>query len=90
MPANAILSLEAALEGLAGAPVKLERPSRSEHGDYATNVALRLGPQNGRPPRELAEQLAREATDLDVVERADVAGPGTYAGGGGGGYGQAP
>lgn len=76
MPANAILSLEAALESLAGAPVTLERPSRSEHGDYATNVALRLGPQNGKPPRELAEQLAREATELEAVERAEVAGPG--------------
>jgi arginyl-tRNA synthetase len=76
VPANAILSLEAALERLAGAPVTLERPSRSEHGDYATNVALRVGPQNGRPPRELAEQLAREATELESVERAEVAGPG--------------
>ena len=76
MPANAILSLEAALERLAGAPVTLERPSRSEHGDYATNVALRVGPQNGRPPRELAEQLARGATELESVERAEVAGPG--------------
>ncbi len=76
MPARAILSLETALERLAGAPVTLERPSRSEHGDYATNVALRLGPQNGRPPRELAEQLAQEATELDVVDRAEVAGPG--------------
>jgi arginyl-tRNA synthetase len=76
VPANAILSLEAALERLAGAPVTLERPSRSEHGDYATNVAMRLGPQNGRPPRELAEQLASAATQLDVVERAEVAGPG--------------
>ena len=76
MPANAILSLEAALERLAGAPVTLERPSRSEHGDYATNVAMRLGPQNGRPPRELAEQLAGQATELELVERAEVAGPG--------------
>ena len=76
MPANAILSLEEALERLAGAPVTLERPSRSEHGDYATNVAMRLGPQNGRPPRELAEKLAGEAKELEVVERAEVAGPG--------------
>ena len=76
MPSNAILSLESALERLAGAPVTLERPSRSEHGDYATNVALRLGPQNGKPPRELAEQLAQEATELEAVERAEVAGPG--------------
>jgi arginyl-tRNA synthetase len=76
VPARAILSLETALERLAGAPVTLERPSRSEHGDYATNVALRVGPQNGRPPRELAEQLAGQAMELDVVDRAEVAGPG--------------
>ena len=61
---------------MAGAPVTLERPSRSEHGDYATNVALRLGPQNGKAPREVAAQLAEQAADIDAVERAEVAGPG--------------
>ncbi|HEU6444695.1 MAG TPA: arginine--tRNA ligase [Gaiellaceae bacterium] len=76
MPARAILSLEAELERLAGAPVTLERPSRAEHGDYATNVALRLAPGNGQPPRELAERLAAEAAQLPQVERAEVAGPG--------------
>ncbi len=76
MPAQAILALEAELERLAGAPVTLERPSRAEHGDYATNVALRLAPGNGKPPRELAEQLAGEAAGLALVERAEVAGPG--------------
>jgi arginyl-tRNA synthetase len=76
MPARAISRLEAQLERLAGAPVTLERPSRSEHGDYATNVALRLGPSNGKPPREVAEQLAREAAGLAEIERAEVAGPG--------------
>jgi len=76
VPARAILSLEAALERLAGAPVTLERPGRSEHGDYATNVALRVAPRNGRPPRALAEQLAQDAAGLEEVERAEVAGPG--------------
>ena len=61
---------------MAGAPVTLERPSRSEHGDYATNVALRLNPQNGKAPREVAAQLAEQAADIDAVERAEVAGPG--------------
>jgi arginyl-tRNA synthetase len=76
VPARAILSLEAELERLAGAPVTLERPSRAEHGDYATNVALRLAAGNGRPPRELAEKLAADAAQLPDVERAEVAGPG--------------
>jgi len=76
LAARAIQRLEAELERLAGAPVALERPSRSEHGDYATNVALRLAPGNGKPPREVAESLAREAAELAEVERAEVAGPG--------------
>ncbi|HEV3479465.1 MAG TPA: arginine--tRNA ligase [Gaiellaceae bacterium] len=76
MPADAVRQLESELERLAGAPVRLERPSRPEHGDYATNVALQQGPRNGRPPRELAEALAAEAAQLPQVERAEVAGPG--------------
>jgi arginyl-tRNA synthetase len=73
---TAIRRLERELEKLAGATVELERPSRAEHGDYATNVALQQGPQNGRSPRELAEQLAGEFSGLGQVERAEVAGPG--------------
>jgi arginyl-tRNA synthetase len=76
LPARAIRRLEEELERLAGAPVTLERPTRSEHGDYATNVALQQGPRNGRPPRELAESLAAEIARLPQVERAEVAGPG--------------
>jgi arginyl-tRNA synthetase len=76
LSANAVRHLEAELETLAGAPVTLERPSRAEHGDYATNVALQQGPRNGRAPRELAEGLAVEAARLPHVERAEVAGPG--------------
>jgi arginyl-tRNA synthetase len=77
LPAStAVARLEAALSGLAGAPVALERPARAEHGDYATNVALRLAGERGRPPRELAGELAARATELPEVERAEVAGPG--------------
>jgi len=76
VPAQAILSLEAELERLAGAAVSLERPGRSEHGDYATNVALQLAPRNGKAPRDLAEQLAQDVAGLPAVDRAEVAGPG--------------
>jgi arginyl-tRNA synthetase len=61
---------------LAGAEVKLERPTKPEHGDYATNVALQLAPARGRAPREFAEELAAAAGRLEAVERAEVAGPG--------------
>jgi arginyl-tRNA synthetase len=76
VPATAISRLEERLEQLAGAAVELERPSRAEHGDYATNVALRQAPQNGKPPRELAEQLATSFSELAEIDRAEVAGPG--------------
>ena len=76
MPANAVRRLAAELESLVGAPVELERPSNPEHGDYATNVAMRLAGQKRAAPRELAEEIARQATELEQIERAEVAGPG--------------
>ena len=74
--AGAVGRLESVLGGLAGHPVTLERPREGAHGDYATNVALRAAPTAGRPPRELAEELAAKAADLAAVERVEVAGPG--------------
>jgi arginyl-tRNA synthetase len=76
LPETAVSRLEARLSELAGAPVELERPNDPEHGDYATNVAMQLAPQRKRPPRELGEELAAAAGELDEVERAEVAGPG--------------
>jgi arginyl-tRNA synthetase len=73
---DAVAGLEARLSELAGAPVELERPNDAAHGDYATNVAMRLAPVQRRSPRELGEELAAAAVALDEVERAEVAGPG--------------
>ncbi len=56
--------------------LELERPAEAAHGDYATNVALRLAPARRRPPRELAAEIAEAAMELEVVERAEIAGPG--------------
>ena len=61
---------------MAGAPVELARPNDPAHGDYATNVAMRLAPTRRRSPRDLGEELAEAALALDEVERAEVAGPG--------------
>jgi arginyl-tRNA synthetase len=56
--------------------VVIERPKNPEHGDYATNVALRLAKPAGRPPREVAELLAEELRAQPGIARVDVAGPG--------------
>jgi arginyl-tRNA synthetase len=68
--------LAEAVGEVAGAEVALERPSDPTHGDYATNIALRLAGVQRRPPRELAEELATRVAELPQVERAEVAGPG--------------
>ncbi|WP_040338324.1 arginine--tRNA ligase [Candidatus Blastococcus massiliensis] len=58
------------------AEVVIERPRNPEHGDYATNVALRLAKPAGRPPREVAEVLAEELRGHEGIASVDVAGPG--------------
>ena len=75
-PPSALDRLRRSLTELAGTEVELERPSDSAHGEYATNVALRLAGQRRRPPREIAEELAAQAAGLPEVERSEVAGPG--------------
>jgi arginyl-tRNA synthetase len=75
-PTNAVTRLAAEVEEAAGSPVELERPSDASHGDYATNVALRLAPQRRQSPRDLAQELADVVAKSPRVERAEVAGPG--------------
>jgi arginyl-tRNA synthetase len=76
MSANAVARLASELADAAGAPVELERPNDPSHGDYATNVALRLAPARRRSPRDLAAELAEAVASSPRVERAEVAGPG--------------
>ena len=69
-----------ARRGLDGAAlpddVGVERPRNPEHGDYATNVALRTAKKAGVPPRDLATWLAEELAAKDGIASAEIAGPG--------------
>lgn len=56
--------------------VTVERPRNPEHGDYATNLALRLAKEVGVNPRELAGWLATALTTTAGIASAEVAGPG--------------
>lgn len=56
--------------------VPLERPKNREHGDWASNVAMRLAKKVGANPRELATEIAEAAASIDGVASAEVAGPG--------------
>jgi arginyl-tRNA synthetase len=57
-------------------PVHVERPRQAEHGDWATNVALRLAGAAGLKPRDLAQVLADRLAANPAIAKADVAGPG--------------
>jgi arginyl-tRNA synthetase len=74
--AEAIRRLEEAVGEAAGTEVALERPADAAHGDYATNVALRLAGVRKQAPRVIAEELVAKTLALPAVERAEVAGPG--------------
>jgi arginyl-tRNA synthetase len=75
-PSSAVERLAARVGEVAGGDVELERPNDASYGDFATNVALRTAKAVGRPPRELAEEIAGKLVGLDEVESAEVAGPG--------------
>jgi arginyl-tRNA synthetase len=62
--------------GALPADVGVERPRHPEHGDYATNVALRTAKKAGVAPRELATWLAEALVERDGIASAEVAGPG--------------
>ena len=60
------------------ATIEIGRPTRAEHGDWSSNVALVCAKVAGRNPRDLAQELAeRIAADPPaLLRRVEVAGPG--------------
>lgn len=56
--------------------VVLERPKNRDHGDWASNIAMKLAKRVGVNPRELATELTEGLAAIDGVATAEVAGPG--------------
>jgi len=56
--------------------VLLERPRNRDHGDWASNIAMKLAKPLAAPPRELADEIAAAVAELAGVASVDVAGPG--------------
>jgi arginyl-tRNA synthetase len=54
----------------------LVRPAAAEHGDYQINGVLPLAKQRKEQPRKLAEPLAEKLRESELIESAEVAGPG--------------
>lgn len=61
---------------LSAADIVLERPRNRDHGDWASNIAMRLAKPFGTNPRELAQQIAGGLADVDGIASVEVAGPG--------------
>jgi arginyl-tRNA synthetase len=62
--------------GIDRAPVAVEPPRDTAHGDLATNAAMVLAKRAGTNPRALAEAIVPKLAALDEVESAEIAGPG--------------
>ncbi|HWU47296.1 MAG TPA: arginine--tRNA ligase [Humibacter sp.] len=61
---------------LTEADIPLERPKNREHGDWASNIAMRLAKPLGMNPRDLATEIVASASGIDGIASAEVAGPG--------------
>ena len=78
--------LASALASLAGNPLAAEPPAPgaatvertrdAKHGDFATNVALRLAKAARSNPRELAERIVAALPANPLIERTEIAGQG--------------
>ena len=65
------------VESIAGAGgIVIERTRDTQHGDFATNIALRLAKTARRNPRELAQVIVAALPASALVARTEVAGAG--------------
>ncbi len=67
---------EGSSAGLTAADLPLERPRNRDHGDWASNAALKLGKAVGANPREFAQEIADALAETPGVASVEVAGPG--------------
>lgn len=67
---------EGSTEGLTAADLPLERPKNRDHGDWASNAALKLAKVVGANPREFAAEIATGLESVPGIASVEVAGPG--------------
>lgn len=67
---------EGSSAGLTAADLPLERPKNRDHGDWASNAALKLSKVVGANPREFAGEIAARLESVDGIASVEVAGPG--------------
>ncbi len=58
------------------AAIQLERTKSSEHGEFASNIAMVLAKQSGKSPRELATAIIDRMPKSHQIAKMEIAGPG--------------
>ena len=54
----------------------VERTRDPDHGDFASNIAMRLAKPARKSPREIAAQIVEALGDSSAVDKVEIAGPG--------------
>ncbi|MFJ4158614.1 arginine--tRNA ligase [Microbacterium testaceum] len=67
---------EGSSAGITAADLPLERPKNRDHGDWASNAALKLSKIVGVNPREFAAEIAAGLEAVEGIASVEVAGPG--------------
>ncbi len=60
---------------LSESDIVIENTKNPEHGDYATNTALKFASRLHMAPRDLANKIVK-SVDKDGIEKIEIAGPG--------------
>lgn len=64
------------VQAATGIDPEMRPATKPQFGHFQSNVALRLAKEVGRPPRELATELAQRIDVDDLCDPVEVAGPG--------------
>ncbi len=54
----------------------VERTRDLRHGDFTTNIAMRLAKSVGRNPREIAQEIIAALAGSTLIDKVEIAGPG--------------
>ena len=75
---TALAQLPELAEAAADLPVAatIERTRDASHGDFASNIAMRLAKPARMSPRDIAAQLVEQIGDSDDLDKVEIAGPG--------------
>lgn len=75
---QALTALPEYSEVLANQSIKnmIERTRDPRHGDFTTNIAMRLAKTLGKSPKDIATSIINKLPDSDLINAVDIAGAG--------------